>query len=1164
MGKHFFNTLIIILLSSFIFTTNLRAQECDPPIYSTVYGITDSTATITWTDYNNHNSWNIVVSPTEIEDPSTVPATGTVTGSMTNISYLAQGLIPETDYHYYIQAHCGENSNSTWLHGTFKTRCAANAIPYDINFNTYESSESSFPDCWTKIQGTSFITYVSSSHGNALILQRIGAVALPKFALPVNELRIHFSIMTSTTNMSLEVGVLEGLDNMSTYTMIETIGATSANTFFEKTINLGSYTGTGRYIVLRNSTSSNNNYIYIDDLTVSIIPDCLSPINVQADDIQATSASITWEEAGAATQWQTLISSTPITDFSTQNPNTVNGASYPATGLNPNTTYYFYVRAVCANDFSEWTEFTFSTPCTSATLPTSETFTSNQVPTCWSRARVVGNADVTFVAYGSNPYCNPTVGTSMVQWSSSTNGTGWQSRLISLPLNTTGVNAVDVNFKWNHDLSNSNGLNDGVQIQYSVDGVTWTNSAYGMIPRYDGEHNGWTEYDIILPEAGNHPSVYIGFLFNTGGGGANCYLDDVNFRTASGCFTPVSVAAHDISGNSATITWTELGSATNWDLLLSRTPVTDFSNANPIHVTSTTYLANNLEPAVTYYVYVRAKCSATSFSEWSTASTFTSGCGTILTLPFTESFEDYGTCTDAFPPCWIRHGQPDLGTYYHNGQSCYTPSATDINAIDGDKSLMVCTPSGCFTYTITSPIQEDIRNVAVTFYLLKSAENYTGNFEVGVMSNPNDPATFESIATINLPTANEWTFVPVSFTNANLSGGGNRIAFRHSGMSDISYYLVDAMTIMEAPDCWPALFLSADEITGNSVMLNWMEANEPAAQWRVKVSDTPITDFSQTANIFDQTISDHTLTIDHLLGGTTYHYYVQPLCSDNVPGLWEHSTFTTLPCNCYVDIYMNDQWANGWEGAKIQMKHGSTVFAEVSMTHSGAHDTVRVYTCEAQNIDYYFVSGSNDSDISFTIVSSLGTTIYTSSGTPVAGCFYSAVPACGISCGTAPANLNVTAAAVGNQLTWEAAPEAICYTVYRNNTMIANYITTTSYTDANPASTTDCYTVTAQCIVGESSHSNESCIPSDTNGINDVTKTPVVSIFPNPTRDKFTVSADFPIRHIAVVNMLGQEIISKEVTGNGTEINVSELPDGIYLIKIFDGTSWIVRKIIVE
>lgn len=1163
MGKRNFNTLIIILLLSIFSTANLQSQDCLPPSYSSVGSITETSAVITWRDNNNHNSWNIVVSPTELADPSSAQVTGTVTGSQTMVSYTAHDLTPETIYYYYIQAHCDENNNSTWIGGNFTTRCADKPIPYINDFNAYESSTTSFPDCWTKVQGTAYTTYVDSEHENTLQMLNPSMVALPSFNLPIDTLRIQFTIMTSNANMSFEVGVIEALGSISTYTMIESIDLPSPYTYYEKSVNFSSYTGAGRYIVLRNTSTSSNTFIYIDDVTVSIIPDCLSPNNVVASDIMPTSATLTWEEMGTATQWQTLLSPTPISNFSGLTPATTSSNTFYANSLSPNSNYYFYVRSICSSDYSEWTEYSFYTPCSSSALPTSESFTFNQVPTCWSRTRVVGNADITFVGTGNNPYCNPIGGTAMVQWASSSNGSGWQARLASLPLNTTGAAALDVNFKWNHDLSNSNGLGDGVQIQYSTDGITWTNTTQGMIPRYDGIHSGWTEYDVIVPEAGNLPTVYIGFLFNTGGNGSNCFLDEVTFRTASGCFTPVNVSVTDISGNNATIVWDEVGSASTWDVLLSDTPVTDFANANPATATSTTYTVNNLEPSTTYYVYVRTKCSSSSFSEWTTATTFTSGCGTILTLPYTESFDNYGTCSNAFPPCWTRHGQPTLGTYSYNGVTCNTPSATDLNAFDGDKSLMVCTQSGCYTYTITPPIQENIRNVAISFYLLKSAAAYVGTLEVGAMSDPSDPVTFETITTIEPANANEWTFFPISFTNANLSGSGNRIAFRHYGMVDNNYYLIDALTIMEAPDCWAALSPSVNEITGNSATLSWTDPNVPAAEWRVKISDVPMSDMNQNANVFDQIVSNTTLTIDYLTGNTTYYYYIQPDCGNETPAAWDNGTFNTLPCNCYVDIYMNDQWANGWEGAKIQMKHGATVFAEATMAN-GAHDTVRIYTCEDINIDYYFVSGNNDADISFSIVNSFGTTLYTSNGTPAEGCFTSGVPACGISCGSTPGNLTVTDDNGMHSLTWEATPNALTYSVYRSDILIADYLTSTSYTDTEAGPNDTCYTVTAQCIVGESEYSNEACVPSIVDHLTDYADCPYVSIFPNPSYDRFTVSTDFPINRIVVVNLTGQEVIRKEVTGNRTVINVSELPEGIYLVKIYNNKNCFVRKIIVE
>lgn len=1156
MGQKLFHTFISIVIISIISLTSVSGQDCYPPDYSEVQAVTGTTATLYWEDYNGNTSWNIVASTSMLNDPSAVPVTATVNGSSEIMTHTLQGLSPETNYYYYIQAHCGTNNNSDWIEGTFTTRCADKPIPYTEDFNSYGSTQTSFPACWIKLQGTAHTAYVDATHNNILRIRANTAVATPTFNLPINTLRINFEAWTANINVPVEVGIMEDLEDWETFTVIETINLSAASTFFQKEVHFDTYSGNGRYIVFNNPGSYDN---YIDNLTVSQIPNCLNPVNVMVSNITANGASFTWDEVGTATQWRVLVSSTPITNFNNQNPTTCNNTTYTTNSLTPNTTYYFYVQSVCSGENSEWSSTTFTTLCGAVALPASEPFTVNQVPDCWSRERVNGSADVTFVAYSTLPTCHPAAGQAMAKWSSATNGNDWQARLISLPLNTSGASALDVNFKWFHDLENSNGTNDGVQIQYSTDGATWSNSTQGLVRRYDGVQSGWTDYDVIIPEAGNRPLVYVGFLFNTGNGGANCYLDEVNFQAASGCYTPVNITVSNISGNGATITWDEVGNASNWEIILSEEPVTNFSYATPISMTTTTYTANNLNPTTNYYAYVRSKCSANSYSAWSSATLFSTSCGTILNLPYTESFDNYGTCSNAFPPCWVRHGQPDLGNFYHNGQYCSTPSATDIASIDGDKSLMICTPSGSFTYTITPPLQEDIHNTAVTFFLLKSTSQQCGSFEVGVMSDPNDLATFESIATIEPTTEGVWEFFPISFANANLSGTGNRIAFRHHGQIDNNYYLIDGITIMQMPDCWPATLLSFDELSGNSVTLSWLDPNTPAAQWRVKISDEPMSDMTLTANVYDQAISTSTLTLDYLSGGTTYYYYIQSDCGNNALGYWDHGSFTTLPCNCYVDIYMNDAYANGWEGAKIQLKHGNTVFAEATM-ENGAHDTVRIYTCEASNIDYYFVSGSYDSDISFTIVNSLGATIYTSNGTPNAGCFTSGTPACGISCSTAPSNLTATMTANGNSLSWTGTPNALTYSVYRNNTLIADYLTTTSYTDEEPDYGNNCYTVTAKCIVGESSHSNESCIT----GIDDRTDNRDIKLYPNPTRDQFTISADFAITHVSVVNLLGQEVISQNVVGNRTDINVSELPNGIYLVKILDGQNWIVRKIVIE
>ena len=77
----------------------------------------------------------------------------------------------------------------------------------------------------------------------------------------------------------------------------------------------------------------------------------------------------------------------------------------------------------------------------------------------------------------------------------------------------------------------------------------------------------------------------------------------------------------------------------------------------------------------------------------------------------------------------------------------------------------------------------------------------------------------------------------------------------------------------------------------------------------------------------------------------------------------------------------------------------------------------------------------------------------------------------------APSNLVTTPEGNSIHLTWTASSTAASYRIFRASTLIANNITTTSYTDENLAySHMYCYTVKANCTNGElSDPSNQSC-----------------------------------------------------------------------------------------
>ena len=58
-----------------------------------------------------------------------------------------------------------------------------------------------------------------------------------------------------------------------------------------------------------------------------------------------------------------------------------------------------------------------------------------------------------------------------------------------------------------------------------------------------------------------------------------------------------------------------------------------------------------------------------------------------------------------------------------------------------------------------------------------------------------------------------------------------------------------------------------------------------------------------------------------------------------------------------------------------------------------------------------------------------------------------------------------------------------------------------------------------------------------------------VSIFPNPTTDRFTVNGE-NLKHVTVFNTVGQKVYDVECQGESVDINLSDMKSGIYLVRI--------------
>ena len=126
----------------------------------------------------------------------------------------------------------------------------------------------------------------------------------------------------------------------------------------------------------------------------------------------------------------------------------------------------------------------------------------------------------------------------------------------------------------------------------------------------------------------------------------------LSFITLPLCPAPIGLTATDFTASTATLSWTENGTATDWQICLNG------DESNLIDVTTNPYTLTGLTPETAYIVKLRANCGMGDHSMWSNTVSFTTpeacpaptnltvaltqGDGSVATLSWTEN----GTATD--------------------------------------------------------------------------------------------------------------------------------------------------------------------------------------------------------------------------------------------------------------------------------------------------------------------------------------------------------------------------------------------------------------------------------------------------------------------------------------------------------------------------------------
>ncbi|MEG2070707.1 MAG: hypothetical protein RR034_04965, partial [Bacteroidales bacterium] len=925
-------------------------SSCKRPDNLTVSNILHNSADISFTTYNGESSWEIAYGPAgfnpDAEDAQIVSAHSN--------PFTLTGLDDATYYECYVRSNC-ENESSFWsFRCSFTTTCLSfYTAPFASNFSTgvpplcwnrYGVSASRILDStrtldlfpttsgWTMETGNGIVephakvNVFGSSCQYWLVTPIIDITELTTPYLYFDLALTDFGNDNPIENLNAQADdkfmVAVSTDGGASWTTENTIlwsNAGGADHIYNRisrggemiSIPLTHYLDNGSSLrfafYVESTVSGGDNDLHIGNILISDEISCFKAQQPKVTALTGNSIRIGWTiQSTTETQWEVaygrkgfdLNSDTAVIETVTTN-------TYLIENLETNTKYDIYLRTICDGTPTRWAKKL--TVLTSQQDYESVPYTCNfEDPTQNAGWQFVRNTSATAVnnwaidtavhfgdeAQGHALYISKDNGVTN-EYNMAAVSNVWAYRDIYF---TEGVEYL-LTFKWKAKGESSY---DCLKVYIGIPDTAANSStvpvgATLLSTTPLSSQSSWQNAEYVLSGAqyaGTMQRLYF-YWKNDASSGNNppAAIDDITISEIV-CGRPNLVRSLNYTPNGADITFEPASSSDNqWELVYGRVGF-DPDQATPIEITASLYTLTNLLPGTFYEVYVRTNCGDRT-SIWSSVHSFRTSCGTIATLPFIENMDTYTTGATSFPVCWTRNSTSS--TSYPQISSSYTHSSP--------RSLYFNLSDSVITNNLITTPEFDasipINSLMVSFWMYKNSN--AGHFKVGVMSNPLDITTFETIQTFNnniSPTA----YQEVSL--AGYTGNGHYIAFlfdstivNHNSNMNHSVYL-DDLKIRTIPTCSRPSDLTVVDVLQTEAILSWT-SHGSETEWELMYDTIAFNpDMGLVGQIVSATSTPFTLT--NLEFNKTYYVCVRAKCSDSDLSEWclNNVSFTTL-CSSY-------------------------------------------------------------------------------------------------------------------------------------------------------------------------------------------------------------------------------------------------------------------------
>ena len=1118
---------------NYTFIDNLIVEEiptCVIPDSLSVSDVTTTTATLSWIagDGLTPTSFNVLYRK--------YGETAFDTVSTTNYGITLTGLDHSSYYEVAVYAVCSATDQSAVSPIVrFVTDCAPMALPYNENFDNYPVpatyATGVLPNCWSVIENISGDIAPQIYYGNgqsgaySFRMYNLATAVLPKMDTSVDALQLSFHDYISSYNYGLVVGVLDSLTPNATFHPVDTI-IVNASGQYDFTFYMAAAGVHDGYIALKNFNAGTGSYSYhyIDNVVVSLAPSCLPVTHISAILDSASSITLDWNDPLPATDWEISYSTTALADPSTGTVIPVTAHPYTVTGLSDANTYYFYIRNVCgAGDTSTWT---VAGPyrCHAVSMR------ANQTDTLYMCGGVIyddGGADGTYSnSQNSTIYLMPSDGSSLVSVSGYSYTEGSLDYLaIYDGLGTTG----QILFR---DNSSPNGQSF-TDIMSSTGPLTLVFHTDGSVT-YDGFYVNVS----CIPDA--------------------CPVSNIVLDTN----TPLTT-------NTASIVWE--GSSTSYQIEYGNAGFT-LGTGTATTTTTNSFVMNNLESLHSYDFYVRGLCNVSDTGLWHKLTFSTPMCDNVNVV---ENFSGTSSVTSTYSP---------IGYSLYN----YSYVQTIIDSADLASLTNGITAFAFDAGTITTG-SDQFENMTVYLANVSESELTSGFIHpdsahtfVKVIDNANFNFTESGWQIHGFDTTFFWDghsniLMSVKRDNGDYSGSqtfaahtatGNktRYAYQDSGPFNINTITSSEGTNNSASttvgnvrliSCGPACSaptVTSVDTTYSSITVNWSNSDNTELAIMEGAWDETMVNTTVTA-------APGTYTFTGLTDSTEYSIGLRQMCEDDMTSAWTVVTILTPVRPCFVptnpsasDVTLTTATLS-WTPGRNETAWDLHIMGE------GYDQTFAVTT------NPYTVTGlSYGVTYTFEVRANCDADVYSDWSTSATFTTLTCQPVTGVNVN--PNTITANSAVVS----WTAPQGATNFEIeygmsgFNQGNGIIVAATGTSHTLTDLSSTT-VYDVYVRTVCGEGVTSAWSSVvdftTADGEGIDDVNSA-AISLYPNPASSTVTLTGIEGAAMVTVVDMNGRETGKWTVVDGTLTIDVTEMAQGAYFVRIVGEQVNAIRKLIVR